>query len=207
VASTGSGAQVQPCPSGIWPFETAALEPFGKVHCPACGNQRLVERVFESFAVVEPLGVEGMGSVYRAGDARLNRFVALKPLRKEFAGDATFTAKLKDEARITASIKHPHVIEVFSVGEDHGQFYVVMELVDGGSLDDRMEDEKRISEFQPLEVGDAALGTGGFRAVVDGVAALHAGQAEGRRGEIGFSRPVQRPFSRGKKVAGAWIAP
>ena len=74
-------------------------------------------------------------------------------MRKEFAGDATFTAKLKDEARITASIKHPHVVEVFSVGEDHGQFYVVMELVDGGSLDDRMEDEKRISELPTLEVG------------------------------------------------------
>ena len=74
-------------------------------------------------------------------------------MRKEFAGDATFTAKLKDEARITASIKHPHVVEVYSVGEDHGQFYVVMELVDGGSLDDRMEDEKRISELPTLEVG------------------------------------------------------
>jgi len=94
-----------------------------------------------------------MGSVYKARDTRLNRFVALKLLRKEFVGDATFTAKLKDEARITASIKHPHVVEVFSVGEDHGQFYVVMELVDGGSLDDQMEDEKRISELKTLEVG------------------------------------------------------
>ena len=94
-----------------------------------------------------------MGSVYKARDTRLNRFVALKLLRKEFAGDASFTAKLQEEARITASINHPHVVEVFSVGEDHGQFYVVMELVDGGSLDDKMEDEKRISELQTLEVG------------------------------------------------------
>ena len=94
-----------------------------------------------------------MGSVYKARDTRLNRFVALKLLRKEFADDATFTARLQDEARITASIKHPHVVEVYSVGEDHGQFYVVMELVDGGSLDDRLEDEKRISEPQTLEVG------------------------------------------------------
>ncbi len=94
-----------------------------------------------------------MGSVYKARDTRLNRFVALKLLRKEFAGDASFTAKLQKEARITASINHPHVVEVFSVGEDHGQFYVVMELVDGGSLDDKMEDEKRISELQTLEVG------------------------------------------------------
>ena len=153
MASTGSGAQVQSCPGCGGPVETAGLEPFAKVNCPACGKQLRVERVFEHFTVVEPLGTGGMGSVYKARDARLNRFVALKLLRKEFADDASFTAKLKEEARITASIKHPHVVEVFSVGEDHGQFYVVMELVDGGSLDDRMEDEKRISELQTLELG------------------------------------------------------
>ena len=153
MASTGSGAQVQSCPGCGGPVETAGLEPFAKVNCPACGKQVRVERVFEHFTVVEPLGTGGMGSVYKARDARLNRFVALKLLRKEFADDASFTAKLKEEARITASIKHPHVVEVFSVGEDHGQFYVVMELVDGGSLDDRMEDEKRISELQTIELG------------------------------------------------------
>jgi serine/threonine protein kinase len=153
MASSGSGAQVQSCPGCGGPVETAGLEPFAKVNCPACGKQMRVERVFEHFTVVEPLGTGGMGSVYKARDARLNRFVALKLLRKEFADDASFTAKLKEEARITASIKHPHVVEVFSVGEDHGQFYVVMELVDGGSLDDRMEDEKRISELQTIELG------------------------------------------------------
>ncbi len=144
---------MQSCPSCGASVPTAGLEPFGKVNCPACGEQVRVERVFENYLVVEPLGTGGMGSVYKARDTRLNRFVALKLLRKEFAGDAAFTAKLQDEARITASIKHPHVIEVYSVGEDHGQFYVVMELVDGGSLDDRMEDEKRISERETLEVG------------------------------------------------------
>ncbi len=144
---------MQSCPSCGKPVSTAGLEPFAKVACPACGHQLRVERVFENYLVVEPLGTGGMGSVYKARDTRLNRFVALKLLRKEFAGDAEFTAKLQDEARITASIKHPHVVEVYSVGEDHGQFYVVMELVDGGSLDDRMEDEKRISEKETLEVG------------------------------------------------------
>ncbi len=144
---------MQSCPSCGQSVETAGLEPFGKVDCPNCGHQLRVERVFENYLVVEPLATGGMGSVYKARDTRLNRFVALKLLCKEFAGDASFTAKLQDEARITASIKHPHVVEVYSVGEDHGQFYVVMELVDGGSLDDRIEDEKRISELEMLEVG------------------------------------------------------
>ena len=153
MASSDRGAQVQSCPRCSQEVATAGLEPFGKVDCPACGETLRVERTFENFVVVEPLGTGGMGSVYKARDTRLNRFVALKLLRKEFAGDAAFTVKLQEEARITASIKHPHVVEVYSVGEDHGQFYVVMELVDGGSLDDRMEDEKRISEAQTLELG------------------------------------------------------
>ncbi|MBA3543025.1 MAG: serine/threonine protein kinase [Chthoniobacterales bacterium] len=153
MASKGNGAQLQACPGCGQPVETTGLEPFGKMNCPACGFQLRVERVFENYVVTEPLGTGGMGSVYKARDTRLNRFVALKLLRKEFAGDAAFTSKLKEEARITASIKHPHVVEVYAVGEDQGQFYVVMELVDGGSLDDRIEDEKRISEREMLEVG------------------------------------------------------
>jgi serine/threonine protein kinase len=147
------GATTQPCASCGRLVETEGLEPFSRVDCPSCGAQVRVARVFETYEVVEPLGTGGMGSVFKARDARLNRFVALKLLRKEFAGDETFTAKLQEEARITASIQHPHVVEVFSVGTDHGQFYVVMELVDGGSLDDRIEDEKRISEMRAVEVG------------------------------------------------------
>jgi tRNA A-37 threonylcarbamoyl transferase component Bud32 len=153
MASVESGAPAQSCPSCGQRVHTGGLEPFARLDCPACGYQLRVERIFEKYVVVEPLGTGGMGSVYKARDPRLNRFVALKLLRKEFAGDAAFTARLQEEARITASIKHPHVVEVYSVGEDHGQFYVVMELVDAGSLDNRLVDEKRISELQTLEVG------------------------------------------------------
>jgi serine/threonine protein kinase len=123
------------------------------VNCPACGQQLRVERVFENYIVVEPLGTGGMGSVYKARDISLNRFVALKLLRQEFAGNAAFVGRLQEEARITAAIKHPHVIEIYSVRQDHGQFYLVMELVDGGSLDDLLEDERRISEVRTLEIG------------------------------------------------------
>ncbi|HSU86050.1 MAG TPA: protein kinase [Chthoniobacterales bacterium] len=151
--STRSGAQLQSCPSCGHAVETTGFEPLDKVDCPACGHQLRVERVFENYAVIEPLGAGGMGSVYKARDTRLNRFVALKLLRKEFATDAAFIARLQEEARVTASIKHPHVVEIYSVGEDHRQFYIVMELVDGGSLDDRLEDGKRISEVEALELG------------------------------------------------------
>lgn len=151
--SSSDRAPEQICPSCGRVVSTAGLEPFAKITCPGCGFQLRVERVFENYQIVEPLGSGGMGSVFKARDLRLQRFVALKLLRREFADDASFVAKLQEEARITASIHHPHVVEVYAVGEDHGQFYLVMELVDGGSLDDKMEDEKRIPETRALEIG------------------------------------------------------
>ncbi|MBA3962334.1 MAG: protein kinase [Chthoniobacterales bacterium] len=151
--SSTDDAPEQACPSCGHLLATAGLEPFSKVECPGCGAQVRVERTFENYKVVEPLGAGGMGSVFKAHDTNLHRFVALKLLRREFAGDQSFTENLQKEARITGSIKHPHVVEVFSVGEDHGQFYVVMELVDRGSLDDRIEDQKHLSEMRTLEVG------------------------------------------------------
>src|SRR6266403_554625 len=137
MASTDSGAPAQSCPSCGQSVETAGLEPFAKLDCPACGHQLRVERVFEKYIVVEPLGTGGMGSVYKARDTRLNRFVALKILRPELSADPSEIRRLEQEARATAAVNDPHVVQVFSSGTDHAQFYLVMELVDQGSLDDR----------------------------------------------------------------------
>ena len=105
-----------------------------------------------------------MGSVYKAVDLNLNREVALKILKKECSANAEERAKLEEEARIIASINHPHVVKVFSFGEDQGQFYLAMELAEKGSLDDLMSVQQRLSEAQVLRVGiqiaeglDAAL--------------------------------------------------
>ena len=80
MASTGSGAQVQSCPTCGQLVETAGIEPFGKVDCPGCGSQVRVERVFENYLVVEPLGTGGMGQVFLAEHAQMRRLVALKVL-------------------------------------------------------------------------------------------------------------------------------
>jgi hypothetical protein len=112
-----------------------------------------VERAFDNFALLETLGVGGMGSVYKARDARLNRFVALKLLRPELSADPAEIRRLEQEARATAAVNDPHVVQVFSSGTDHGQFYLVMELVDQGSLDDRMAEQGRVGEAQVLDTG------------------------------------------------------
>jgi serine/threonine protein kinase len=60
---------------------------------------------------------------------------------------------LQQEARIAASVNHPNVVQIFSLGTDHGQFYVVMELIDHGSLDDLIESQGRLPEEQVLDAG------------------------------------------------------
>jgi hypothetical protein len=102
-------------------------EPLAKVACPGCGEKFRVERTFDNFALLETLGVGGMGSVYNARDRRLNRFVALKILRPELSADPGEILRLEHEARATAAVNDPHVVQVFSPGTDHGQFYLVME--------------------------------------------------------------------------------
>jgi serine/threonine protein kinase len=112
-----------------------------------------VERTFDYFEVIETLGVGGMGTVYKARDTLLNRFVALKLLRRELSGDKDYASRFQHEARIAGSVNHPNVIRIFSSGTDHGQFYVVMELVERGSFDDLIEERKRLPEEQVLVSG------------------------------------------------------
>lgn len=143
----------QSCPACGLLIDVSQEEPLAKVACPECGEKFRVERAFDNFALLETLGVGGMGSVYKARDTRLNRFVALKLLRPELSADPGEVARLEQEARATAAVNDPHVIQVFSSGTDHGQFYLVMELVDQGSLDDRMAEQGRVNEASVLDTG------------------------------------------------------
>ena len=143
----------QNCPACGLLIDVGNEEPLARATCPNCGEKFRVERAFDNFALLETLGVGGMGSVYKARDTRLNRFVALKILRPELSTDPAEIRRLEQEARATAAVNDPHVVQVFSSGTDHGQFYLVMELVDQGSLDDRMAEQGRLAEAQVLETG------------------------------------------------------
>jgi hypothetical protein len=143
----------QTCPKCGTAIDTTDAEPLARIECPKCGEKVRVERSFNNFVLLETLGVGGMGTVYKARDTLLDRLVALKLLRKDLGGGIDQTAQLQKEARVAASVNHPNVIQVFSSGTDHGQFYLVMELVDHGSLDDLIEERKRLPEQQVLEAG------------------------------------------------------
>ena len=144
---------IQTCPACGRAIDTTDAEPLADVICPNCGEKTRAERTFDHFVLLKTLSVGGMGTVYKARDTLLDRFVALKLLRRDLSGESNHASRLQQEARLAASINHPNVIQVFSSGTDHGQFYVVMELVNRGSLDDLIELRNRLPEEQVLEFG------------------------------------------------------
>lgn len=151
--SAPSEPVIQTCSKCGALIDVSDQEPFSLVHCAACGEGTRARRSFDHFQIEEILGAGGMGAVYLALDTSLNRKVALKLLRKEHSLNPTFVQQFKTEAAVTASINHPHVIKVYSSGEDHGLLYIAMELVDKGSLDDLITRQNKVSETQVLEVG------------------------------------------------------
>jgi serine/threonine-protein kinase len=86
----------------------------------------------------ERLAAGGMGSVYRAVDETLGRQVAVKALRRELADDPTFLERFRREARAAAALSHPGVAAIYDYGEVDGQPFIVMELVEGDNLADRL---------------------------------------------------------------------
>ena len=148
-----SGRLLEACPVCDTVMDVSDQTPLEHVRCPKCGQLLQAHRQFNNYRLVALLGEGGMGSVFRALDLNLNREVALKILKKECSANEKERAELEEEARVTASINHPHVVKVFSFGDDHGQFYLAMELAEKGSLDDLMGIQQRLAEIQVLQIG------------------------------------------------------
>lgn len=150
-------SQVEPliytCPGCGALLDISEQDPFSEIDCPSCSRRMRVRNKFNEFELLEPIASGGMGTVYKARDTNLNRIIALKLIRKEFSVDEEYIAKLETEARVTASVTHPNVVKVYAFGSDQGLYYIAMELVDRGSLDDLMTLQGKISELQVLDIG------------------------------------------------------
>jgi len=90
------------------------------------------------YEIVAPLGAGGMGEVYRAKDTRLDRDVAVKILPAGFAANPDFKARFEREAKTISQLSHPNVCSLFDVGNHEGTEFLVMELLEGESLGDRL---------------------------------------------------------------------
>ncbi|MCU1382750.1 MAG: serine/threonine protein kinase [Acidobacteria bacterium] len=91
------------------------------------------------YEIVAPLGAGGMGEVYRARDAKLGRDVALKILPESVAQDVDRVARFKREAQVLASLNHPHIAGIYGFDEAAGTQFLVLELVEGETLADRLK--------------------------------------------------------------------
>ena len=96
------------------------------------------------YEIIEEVGSGGMSVVYKAKCHVLNRFVAIKVLKPEFSDDKSFVSKFRIEAQSAAGLSHPNIVNVFDVGEENGYYYIVMELVEGITLKEYIQQNGRL---------------------------------------------------------------
>ncbi len=144
-----AGPSLKPCPQCGTMVQFNLQD--GRHICPQCGY--LLPEQVAHYKLLQIIGTGGMGAVYRGLDISLERNVAVKVMREEFAKNPQFVESFLREARAAASLNHPNVAQIYSFGEQEGRYYLVMELLPGGSLDDRIEKEHHVSEVDVLDVG------------------------------------------------------
>jgi len=115
------------------------------------------------YAISHKLGAGAMGVVYAARDERLGRTVALKTM-SSVASDETARKRFWREARAAASVNHPHVCQIYEIGEDRGELFIAMELLEGAALSERLKQgAMTVSQAMPIALE-----------ILDALSALHA---------------------------------
>ena len=128
-------------------------------------KQRLQQALGPEFTVGPLLGQGGFAAVFRARDTVLNRNVAVKVLDVELAPSTTVAERFMREAQTVARLEHPHIVPIYKVGRQEEIFYIIMRCIDGPSLGQLLETQKKLS------IGDAARIA---RQVADALAYAHS---------------------------------
>ncbi len=121
--------------------------------CNQCGHPVIVPVRIRQFELREVIASGGMGTVYRAFDLTLERMVAVKFLKRELTEDPQVMDSFYREARAGAALNHTNIIHIYAFDDFDGQPFLVMELADHGSLDNRIETEGAVPELDVLDVG------------------------------------------------------
>ncbi len=113
------------------------------------------------YEVLGPLGVGGMAEVFlgrRVGPGDVETRVVIKRIHKELSRSPRIVRMFLEEARIAASLAHPNVVQIYDLGESNGEYYLVMELVDGPNLDSLLQDARRAGISVPIDIAAYVVG-------------------------------------------------
>jgi len=110
------------------------------------------QKINDRYEVVKTIGEGGMANVYLARDIILDRNVAVKVLRGDLANDDKFVRRFQREALSASSLSHPNIVEMYDVGEDDGQYYIVMEYVDGKTLKQVLKQRGSLSITEVIDI-------------------------------------------------------
>lgn len=118
----------------------------------------------ERYEILEKIGSGGMSVVYKAKCHTLNRLVAIKVLKEEFASDENFVSKFKMEAQAAARLSHPNIVNVYDVVDEENLHYIVMELIEGITLKSYIEKKELLDSKEAIGIAIQ---------VAQGIAAAH----------------------------------
>ena len=110
------------------------------------------QKISDRYQIIKAIGEGGMANVYLAYDTILDRNVAVKVLRGDLANDEKFVRRFQREALSASSLTHPNIVEVYDVGEDNGQYYIVMEYVEGKNLKDLIKKRGKLTISEVIDI-------------------------------------------------------
>ncbi|MGL4942218.1 MAG: protein kinase domain-containing protein [Thermoguttaceae bacterium] len=133
----------QPCPHCLLEMALAGTgaDTGGAIETDAV-NIAAIREAFPHLEILEQIGRGGMGTVFKARQPRLDRFVALKILSSQLAARETFADRFAQEGKLLAKLNHPNIVSVYDYGEANGLFYLLLEYVDGVNLRQAMREER-----------------------------------------------------------------
>lgn len=110
------------------------------------------QKISDRYQIIKSIGEGGMANVYLAYDTILDRNVAVKVLRGDLATDEKFVRRFQREALSASSLSHPNIVEVYDVGEDNGQYYIVMEYIEGKHLKELLKKRGKLTVSEVVDI-------------------------------------------------------
>ena len=110
------------------------------------------QKISDRYQVIKSIGEGGMANVYLAYDTILDRNVAVKVLRGDLANDEKFVRRFQREALAASSLSNPNIVEVYDVGEDNGEYYIVMEYIEGKHLKQLLKKRGKLTVGEAVDI-------------------------------------------------------